>query len=998
VSLGYYRLALFSSPFAIRHSPFAMPVVDEFGRAIPSLAAHDDPSSINFDGGRLYQGSRDFILGALSASRNGTGSNNKKRRNESNDDNEHARNPGTLAFAASSTTTLTAPSQLYTELGTPRGPTDRTGSTVQSAATSEASESRDRTTGSSDVPHSSHRLSHLPREASSADGSRPFPSNKGYYRDHSYKGRGNHSHHHHQPFHQQPLKHQLRQQPPTHQHLFKHPSLRYVAEPMLCQHIWTKSNDADSLKSKGTGRLDTSEVTNNNKEETEAAALPHEVDETSTVSQNIASVAELKLSVGEDLKPTPYDMYRQDYCTHYIRKFFNAHIDDSWFRDMYSPVCIQKSFERECQRAIVESTSIRDAIVRDVDTFLLDARLGNGVIVTATPGLLQHAPLSAPRKAFGPNDAIAPLHPSEMKNIAPPSHLFQIGSNALRICEIPHHVTDEHLSKALKSQCSLQTDVDWKLDISTSTPVSTGAPNNSHRSLEREAFVTCLAFPAALLDILRSLQQQNIAAAVPFRETTEDDSHIPRKNESDEGKNSSKHAHEWLRLEVECSDPYNRSEYDFDGYGGAPPDEYGSITPRKSIVRVRSVLGLPTPKVTVLSAALSVTHRIASDQRAAMHFARSLDQAKSIPTECSLDSIVEQIISSLSKQQRKSQDTNEKADNNMTLTELSECDKLDVAIAYLRRVHLMSFYHGCDLCTSTAADVWSCQHQASTIYLRLKDADEIVLDQLQSQKHKAHEESVDEDGSVTLDIVTELKNDLLVKRLDDSIAKALIDLDDPESARRKLISVSSDDVRVIATAEKDIEEQWLIDHSNVDEDGRARCLFHFCHKLFKDVSFLHKHLLKKHGNDFLKAAQAKAHDSFMMQAWESAEIRPVPNIAVDCGDIFGWVSVPVVGKIPMAHDPEPDLWREEEERQKQRLDVRRAQYRDRDPGRGYANHGPGNRDTEVRPKASTFVDVDDVQDESIMVDSGLLQDACIPVPSAGFVTTGATKKKKRKLL
>jgi hypothetical protein len=51
--------------------------------------------------------------------------------------------------------------------------------------------------------------------------------------------------------------------------------------------------------------------------------------------------------------------------------------------------------------------------------------------------------------------------------------------------------------------------------------------------------------------------------------------------------------------------------------------------------------------------------------------------------------------------------------------------------------------------------------------------------------------------------------------------------------------------------ESNVEEPWIQDHSMIDQDGHARCSFHFCKKkLFKDLKLLRKHLIKKH-SDFL---------------------------------------------------------------------------------------------------------------------------------------------------
>ena len=82
----------------------------------------------------------------------------------------------------------------------------------------------------------------------------------------------------------------------------------------------------------------------------------------------------------------------------------------------------------------------------------------------------------------------------------------------------------------------------------------------------------------------------------------------------------------------------------------------------------------------------------------------------------------------------------------------------------------------------------------------------------------------------------------------------------------------------------------------------------FCHKLFKDGTFLRKHLKKKH-YEYCEAEQAKCHDPYMMKAWEGAGAsrpRPlsassvvgpprliVPDILVDCGTKYGCIPAPL---------------------------------------------------------------------------------------------------------
>ena len=140
------------------------------------------------------------------------------------------------------------------------------------------------------------------------------------------------------------------------------------------------------------------------------------------------------------------------------------------------------------------------------------------------------------------------------------------------------------------------------------------------------------------------------------------------------------------------------------------------------------------------------------------------------------------------------------------------------------------------------------------------------------------------------------------------------------------------DAKAIKDAQDVVQQQWLAEHAGkAHADGRARCSsFPNCGKLFKDSTFLCKHLLKKH-SEHLHAEQAKCHDAFLMKAWENLSVRPVPDILVDCGELFGTVACPIIGTIPTCTDPEPELWRLELERRQrlEEMELRRSELRNK---------------------------------------------------------------------
>ena len=114
----------------------------------------------------------------------------------------------------------------------------------------------------------------------------------------------------------------------------------------------------------------------------------------------------------------------------------------------------------------------------------------------------------------------------------------------------------------------------------------------------------------------------------------------------------------------------------------------------------------------------------------------------------------------------------------------------------------------------------------------MKGADEILAKAAEDRRN-SHSVAIAEDGETTS---PDSETDMLVKRLNDSIVRALKKVQ--EMAQRGpscLIDNKTDAaIRKIETAEQASRQEWIENHVVPNEDGRVRCSFHFCHKLFKD--------------------------------------------------------------------------------------------------------------------------------------------------------------------
>lgn len=613
-----------------------------------------------------------------------------------------------------------------------------------------------------------------------------------------------------------------------------------------------------------------------------------------------------------------YDEYRQEYCLNYVRSFFNEHMDDSWFRKAYSPLEKKREMEKELERSADEAAAFFHQVTASPQSFIEQARLGYGTKETGLP----------PTRKRKYSDTDAPTT-SPAVNAVPQSHVLSTNEQTLVIRDIPPHVTDDQVADALAEHVSSP------IKVFSSAVSSTTKP-----PLYRRAYCL-LESTDARAELLENLKNAQPHQHHSHHKSEGGGQHVPRKEDDYMPKE--------LDLDVDCSDPFGRVEVDEDGKGGG--DGSQTVPQKKCIVVVLSAI--PKQFVSVLSAAVSSTERIPRDKDAATTIARALDVSNSVPQDYRLDRILEALPAE-------------------TPTE----DLLDVSIAYLRRIHLFSFYNGCSHDDNTLGRVLSGQHAAGTIHLRLKGADEIM------QKEQGEEEASATESKTT---------DMLVQRLDDSISKAIEASTSSWVGNTYVLDEEQDALAgEIQSLEEQTRQDWMANHGVVDEDGRARCSFHFCRKLFKDDSFLKKHLLKKHG-EFLKAEQAKCHDSFMMKAWDEEPNRPVPLILVDCGANFGLVPAPVLGAQPMAEDPEPELWRREEDKRREAEEEKERRQERRDDYGGGPPRGP-REPTDEPPRThrpSNFVDVDDMQEEKVELSFENVE-VVAPPPKK--------KKKKKKLL
>ena len=115
----------------------------------------------------------------------------------------------------------------------------------------------------------------------------------------------------------------------------------------------------------------------------------------------------------------------------------------------------------------------------------------------------------------------------------------------------------------------------------------------------------------------------------------------------------------FIKLAVDCTDPYGRLDVDADGHGGnttdaslarsstedAKPSGKSAISPRKATVFVCNDASSPYPiSISVLSASISSSKRIRKDKESAMSIARALDIERRIPVGSRIDDLIDKVV------------------------------------------------------------------------------------------------------------------------------------------------------------------------------------------------------------------------------------------------------------------------------------------------------------------------------------------------------------------
>ena len=311
----------------------------------------------------------------------------------------------------------------------------------------------------------------------------------------------------------------------------------------------------------------------------------------------------------------------------------------------------------------------------------------------------------------------------------------------------------------------------------------------------------------------------------------------------------------------------------------------------------------------VIKAFYSHVERVRMDTIKAKELADLLDELKGVPEATRLNTIL---------------DENHYPDIAEAFVKVT--DKLDLIIAYLRRVHFVSFYSAkrymdeAHMMTLTPSVFYRKSVPRESTSTSTTTANEPEVDDDTEKTDKKRKREDDEEDGEEIEEGEEKedgkKEENEKKRfIDHRIEQMITDLkkltdrkkalaESPELERTK---DESDPIELDTKLEK-VYNDLAHKSCTVEKDGRARCLYKLCNKLFKSMEFLTKHLKSKH-EYFGYAKLVSEAEPYMRAKYDAEDInwRPLPLVEVDNMGIIEKHSVreitSMIGVAKQMHQP-----------------------------------------------------------------------------------------------
>lgn len=239
------------------------------------------------------------------------------------------------------------------------------------------------------------------------------------------------------------------------------PFSKYTQQPVLCERLWQdQKNFLD-----GHGNRDVNQSLPFAIGLTKADPLI--LTSTPSKGQDEPAAVDSELIIHTAKSPS-YQQYVHNYCIEFVRAFFDNHHEESWFRQLYSPLEYKRMILKFFDMAKNEAASMMQEITELGTDFVINARLGSGIKMNAT---VTPSPMNGGKESMihkrrthdefvgKPSEStISTLSSSDKLNAIPLTHVHHAFKKkaVLKIIQVPPFVSDSQLLQALNelAHCS----------------------------------------------------------------------------------------------------------------------------------------------------------------------------------------------------------------------------------------------------------------------------------------------------------------------------------------------------------------------------------------------------------------------------------------------------------------------------------------------------------------------------------------------------------------
>jgi hypothetical protein len=222
------------------------------------------------------------------------------------------------------------------------------------------------------------------------------------------------------------------------------PLLKYAQMPLLCQRLWQDHKNIVDTNINGKTSLSSASV---------SAEAP------SRKSTGRDELVVKEKGVTTDIARSPsYPQYAHNYCFKYMQTFFDNHHEESWFRELYSPLGYKRMTLSFLDMAKNEAVYMMQEVTELGTVFVVNARLGSGIKKNIGPLAASGRELNIAKKRthddfVGKPSAlsISSLSSSDRLNTIPLTHVHHALKNkaVLKIAQVPSYVSDSQILRAL---------------------------------------------------------------------------------------------------------------------------------------------------------------------------------------------------------------------------------------------------------------------------------------------------------------------------------------------------------------------------------------------------------------------------------------------------------------------------------------------------------------------------------------------------------------------